>query len=137
MEKSKSEITSKCNSLGVTCNFTYQTSETIKKDVCIKQSSTGTVNKGSKITITLSSGAPGKCTIIIDANQLTGGNAEATKKTLETKQMTYYSRSRKSLWVKGETSGYFQKMKGLAYVLKKKLLEFEPRGDKSGKRYIG
>jgi phosphoribosyl-ATP pyrophosphohydrolase/phosphoribosyl-AMP cyclohydrolase len=41
-------------------------------------------------------------------------NKEALEKTLETKQMTYYSRSRKSLWVKGETSGYFQKMKGLA-----------------------
>ncbi len=41
-------------------------------------------------------------------------NKEALEKTLETKQMTYYSRSRQSLWVKGETSGYFQYMKGLS-----------------------
>jgi len=39
-------------------------------------------------------------------------NKEALLKTLETRQMTYYSRSRKSLWVKGETSGYYQYMRG-------------------------
>ena len=43
-------------------------------------------------------------------------NKEALEKTLETGQMTYYSRSRKSLWVKGETSGYYQYMKGLSIV---------------------
>ena len=41
-------------------------------------------------------------------------NKEALEKTLETKDMYYYSRSRKSLWQKGETSGYFQHMKGLS-----------------------
>lgn len=41
-------------------------------------------------------------------------NAEALAKTLSTKQMTYYSRSRRRLWIKGETSGYFQYMKGLS-----------------------
>lgn len=41
-------------------------------------------------------------------------NEEALKITLETKEMTYYSRSRKQLWKKGETSGYFQYMKGLS-----------------------
>ena len=39
-------------------------------------------------------------------------NKEALERTLETRQMTYYSRSRKSLWVKGETSGYYQYMRG-------------------------
>jgi len=39
-------------------------------------------------------------------------NKEALERTLETKEMTYYSRSRKSLWVKGETSGYYQYMRG-------------------------
>ncbi len=39
-------------------------------------------------------------------------NKEALERTLETKQMTYYSRSRKSLWIKGETSGYYQYMRG-------------------------
>lgn len=37
-------------------------------------------------------------------------NQEALKLTLETKQMTYFSRSRKSLWVKGETSGNRQRL---------------------------
>lgn len=41
-------------------------------------------------------------------------NAEALAKTLSTKQMTYYSRSRRRLWIKGESSGYFQYMKGLS-----------------------
>jgi phosphoribosyl-ATP pyrophosphohydrolase/phosphoribosyl-AMP cyclohydrolase len=41
-------------------------------------------------------------------------NKEALTKTLETKEMYYYSRSRQSLWQKGETSGYFQHMKGLS-----------------------
>jgi phosphoribosyl-AMP cyclohydrolase len=37
-------------------------------------------------------------------------NAEALRRTLETGRMTYWSRSRKSLWVKGETSGNIQKL---------------------------
>lgn len=41
-------------------------------------------------------------------------NKEALEKTLETKEMYYYSRSRNELWRKGETSGYFQHMKGLS-----------------------
>lgn len=35
-------------------------------------------------------------------------NREAYEKTLETGRMTYWSRSRQALWVKGETSGHFQ-----------------------------
>jgi phosphoribosyl-AMP cyclohydrolase len=37
-------------------------------------------------------------------------NAEALRLTLETRRMTYWSRSRKSLWVKGETSGNTQRL---------------------------
>ncbi|MCX7772394.1 MAG: phosphoribosyl-AMP cyclohydrolase [Clostridia bacterium] len=37
-------------------------------------------------------------------------NEEALKLTLETKRVTYFSRSRQSLWKKGETSGHFQKL---------------------------
>jgi phosphoribosyl-AMP cyclohydrolase len=37
-------------------------------------------------------------------------NAEALAKTLETGEAHYYSRSRKALWKKGETSGEVQKI---------------------------
>jgi len=42
-------------------------------------------------------------------------NEEAYNKTLETKKVTYYSRSRQSLWVKGKTSGHFQHVKEFFY----------------------
>ncbi len=35
-------------------------------------------------------------------------NAEAVAKTLETGRVTYWSRSRQSFWVKGESSGHTQ-----------------------------
>ncbi len=38
-------------------------------------------------------------------------NREAWRKTLETGKATYWSRSRNTLWVKGETSGHFQLIK--------------------------
>ncbi len=38
-------------------------------------------------------------------------NRESWKKTLETKKTSFWSRSRKKIWVKGEISGHFQKIK--------------------------
>ena len=38
-------------------------------------------------------------------------NEESYRQTVETKLATYYSRSRQSLWVKGETSGHYQHVK--------------------------
>ena len=35
-------------------------------------------------------------------------NAEAVARTLDTRRVTYWSRSRSSFWVKGETSGHVQ-----------------------------
>jgi phosphoribosyl-AMP cyclohydrolase len=37
-------------------------------------------------------------------------NAEAVRRTLETGRVTYWSRSRSSFWVKGETSGHTQEL---------------------------
>ena len=37
-------------------------------------------------------------------------NSEALKKTLENKEAYYWSRSRKEVWHKGETSGFVQKV---------------------------
>ena len=40
-------------------------------------------------------------------------NPEAWEKTLETGEVHYYSRSRKSLWHKGESSGNVQKVRSI------------------------
>ena len=40
-------------------------------------------------------------------------NAEALKKTIESGEAWYYSRSRQALWKKGETSGHVQRVKEL------------------------
>ena len=37
-------------------------------------------------------------------------NAEAVARTLDTRRVTYWSRSRASFWVKGETSGNVQEL---------------------------
>ncbi len=42
-------------------------------------------------------------------------NRDAVKKTLETKKAHFYSRSRKKLWLKGETSGNVQKVKEILF----------------------
>ena len=38
-------------------------------------------------------------------------NSEALKKTIETEEAHYWSRSRKKIWHKGEVSGFIQKVK--------------------------
>ncbi len=42
-------------------------------------------------------------------------NREALGKTRSTRKTHFYSRSRKKLWCKGETSGHFQEVKGLFF----------------------
>ena len=41
-------------------------------------------------------------------------NAEAVARTLETRRVTYWSRSRQAFWIKGETSGHVQELVSLA-----------------------
>lgn len=41
-------------------------------------------------------------------------NLESLQKTIETKQVTFFSRSKQRLWTKGETSGNFLKVKSIA-----------------------
>lgn len=42
-------------------------------------------------------------------------NKESIQKTIETKEVHYWSRSRSELWHKGATSGHLQKLKSLYY----------------------
>ncbi|MFA5164410.1 MAG: phosphoribosyl-AMP cyclohydrolase [Candidatus Omnitrophota bacterium] len=42
-------------------------------------------------------------------------NDVAVKKTIETKRAHFYSRSRKKLWLKGESSGHVQKVKEIRF----------------------
>lgn len=57
-------------------------------------------------------------------------NMESLKLTLKKGEAVYYSRSRKELWHKGETSGHFQKVKDIYYDCDKDtlLLEVEQIG---------
>lgn len=41
-------------------------------------------------------------------------NREAVQRTIETKRATFWSRSRQSFWIKGETSGHVQHVKRLS-----------------------
>ncbi|QEK11916.1 bifunctional phosphoribosyl-AMP cyclohydrolase/phosphoribosyl-ATP diphosphatase HisIE [Crassaminicella thermophila] len=58
-------------------------------------------------------------------------NQEAFQKTLETKKTWFYSRSRKKLWNKGETSGNYQIVKKISYDCDKDtlLIEVVPLGN--------
>ena len=40
-------------------------------------------------------------------------NDESLKKTIETRKVHFWSRSRKKLWLKGESSGHFQNVKNV------------------------
>ena len=77
--KTKSQITSSCNSIGVKCTF-KEVYSAKTSGTCTKQSVTGKVNKGSTVTITLSKGA---CRIAIQPGWLSWGNPQATKTSLE------------------------------------------------------
>ncbi|MFY0597250.1 MAG: phosphoribosyl-AMP cyclohydrolase [Cognatishimia sp.] len=42
-------------------------------------------------------------------------NAKAIEKTIETQKVTYWSRSRQSFWIKGESSGHTQELVDFRY----------------------
>ena len=74
-------------------------------------------NKANEVLDLLQWNADGLVTVIAQ-EQATGevlmlayANREAVAQTLSSGKATYYSRSRKALWVKGETSGFVQQVK--------------------------
>lgn len=84
--KTKNNIISSCNSIGLTCNFNYTSNySSTPKDTAISQDKTGTVNKGTIVNITLSIGAAKTYTVVIDGSLLTLGNPTQTKNTLKAK----------------------------------------------------
>ena len=85
--KTKNEITNTCSSLGITCNFSYNSNFSDKpKDTAITQDKSGTMNKGSKINITLSKGsATVYKDIFVQGDWLKQGNPELTKSYLKSK----------------------------------------------------
>lgn len=57
-------------------------------------------------------------TIVQDVNtkevlMLAYMSKESLDRTMQTKKATYFSRSRKELWIKGETSGHYQYVKDI------------------------
>ncbi len=54
-------------------------------------------------------------------------NKASLRKTLKVKKTCFWSRSRKKFWVKGETSGHFQFVKGIAYDCDKDALLIKVR----------
>jgi len=57
-------------------------------------------------------------------------NRESLEKTLASGKACYYSRSRKALWTKGETSGNYQRVVGIFYDCDQDalLLQVEQKG---------
>ena len=59
-------------------------------------------------------------------------NSESLKRTLKTGVMTYWSRSRQKLWVKGETSGNLQKVREIYIDCDEDCLLFKVEPEGSG-----
>lgn len=54
-------------------------------------------------------------------------NEKSLRKTLKLKKTCFWSRSRQQFWVKGETSGHFQFVKGISYDCDKDALLIKVR----------
>ena len=82
--KTKSEITTQCNSIGIKCTFKYASGYNDKaKDTCLSQSTTGKVNKGSTVTINLSNGPAKTYTVVVQGEWLMKGPEKSKEKLQE------------------------------------------------------
>ncbi len=84
--KTKSEISSTCSNLGLTCTFSYGTYSSTPKDTATAQNKKAgsSVVSGTSVIITLSRGAAKTYTVEIYESQLSIGNANGTINTLKT-----------------------------------------------------
>ncbi len=107
------------NVVGVATNF-YENKDIMKAKHAVKSEGIEVNSFESKLAFTdFKLGENGLIPVIIqdyrsnEVLMLAYMNEEAYNKTVVTGRMTYYSRSRQSLWTKGETSGHFQYVKEL------------------------
>ncbi len=64
-------------------------------------------------------------------------NRGTLAQTIETGTMTYWSRSRKCVWVKGQTSGHFQRVRSVRLDCDGDALLFEVEQEGSGACHTG
>lgn len=85
---SKSDIQSKCKSIGLSCTFKYGGyNDSVSKDKSIGQNkkSGSVVASGTSVQITLSEGKAPSYSVVIQSNWMSAGNPETTISTLKSK----------------------------------------------------
>ena len=120
-EASALEILSKENIAGIAGDFVTEKIETLYqfKKLCMDKGIIGDALQTDIKWEDLKINSEGHVTVVVqdyvtdEVLMVAYMNKEAYENTLRTGLMTYYSRSRNELWIKGETSGHFQHVKKL------------------------
>ncbi len=108
------------NGVGVATNF-FEDKDIMKAKIALKAGGIEVNSYDSKMSFCeFKVNADGLLPVIVqdyrtsEVLMLAYMNEESYNKTVASGKMTYYSRSRSCLWVKGETSGHFQYVKELS-----------------------
>jgi beta-lactam-binding protein with PASTA domain len=90
--KTKTHITTTCNSIGLNCTFNDYRYSTSAKDIALSQNKTAgsQVVSGTYVSITLSKGTAKTFTVQFEENQITPGNPDETINTLKAYVKTAY-----------------------------------------------
>ena len=103
---SKDSITSKCNSIGITCKFSYSGYSSTAYNVAVSQSKTGgEYSRGVNVTIYLSNGPAKSFTLYLQSNWFTGGSTSATISALTNNLSKNYPGVNFKYVVKASNSG--------------------------------
>lgn len=107
------------NVIGVSTNF-FKNKEILKTKLYLKENNIPVETYESKIAFKeFKVNSDGLIPVIVqdyksnEVLMLAYMNEEAFAQTIETGMMTYYSRTRKALWIKGETSDHYQYLKSM------------------------